>query len=123
MRGEVQSSGQVVDNGNRAEEEKVTRSLGAALAGVGLFGLVLAMPFAGIWPAEPWDAAAFTLLSLGIPLAGLVATLAFVARELPKPWGLSARATRSAWQSVLAVVVSLVLFVGGWILFLRPFQH
>ena len=101
----------------------MTRSLVAALASVGLFGLVMAMPFAGIWPPEPWDVAAFTLLSLGIPLAGLVATLAFVARELPKPWGLAAKTTRNAWQSVVAVVVSLLLFLGGWVFFLRPFQH
>ena len=108
---------------DRAEEAKVTRSLVAALASVGLFGLVLAMPFAGIWPAEPWDVAAFMLLSLGIPLAGLVATLAFVARELPRPWGQVAKAARHAWPSVLAVVISLVLFLAGWALFLRPYQH
>lgn len=100
----------------------MARSLRSSIASVVLFGVVLVMPFLGIWPTEPWDVYAFTLLSLGVPLIGLLATLFFAGQELPKPWGLAANPKTKFWQSIIAVAISFVLFLFGWALFLWPLQ-
>lgn len=101
----------------------MTRSLRVCLGSLMAFGLGLLMPVVGLWPSEPWDIVAFTVLSVGIPLVGLVSTLSFVARELPRLWGLAAQAVPRYWQSVLAVGLSFACFLSGWVLFLSPHSH
>ena len=86
---------------------------------------------AGLWlclyevgPApQPWDLYVFVLLSLGVPVLALATTLAFVAKELPKPWGTAARRTSPWWQSIGATLLSFAHFLAGCALFLAPMQH
>jgi len=114
--------GEAVTEVNRAVGG-IAPSLRASLLTAVIFGLALALLVYGLWLPEPWDVVGFTLLSLGIPLAGLAATLTFVARELPRPWGLAPGAPARPWQAVFAIVVAVTLFLSGWVLFLRPYQH
>jgi hypothetical protein len=101
----------------------MTRSLSTALAFAVVIGALWAAAFHGWMPPEPWDVYAFALLSVGAPLAALATTLAFVAKELPRPWGSAAGRTSPWWQSVSAAVLSFALFLAGGVLFLAPFQH
>lgn len=98
------------------------RSLKASVITVVLFVVVRLMPSLGIWPPPPWDLAAFVLMSLGVPCAGLAITLVFVSRELPKPWGTGERAGRSPTQTVVAVLVAVGVFLVGGTLFLGGFR-
>ena len=101
----------------------MTRSLSTALASVVVIAALWTAAFHGWMPPEPWDVYAFALLSIGVPLAALATTLAFVAKELPRPWGLAAGRTSTWWQSASAAALSFALFLAGGALFLAPFQH
>ena len=100
----------------------VMRSLKASVITVVLFVIVRFMPSLGIWPAQPWDLAAFVLMSLGVPFAGLAATLVFVSRELPKPWGTAERAGSSPTQTAVAVLLAVGVVLAGGTLFLSLFR-
>jgi ABC-type polysaccharide/polyol phosphate export permease len=101
----------------------MTRSLTTACTFVVASVVLWGAAFLGWWPPEPWDVYAFAMLSLGVPVAALAATLAFVARELPKPWGVAVTRSPAAWQSVAAALLSFVHLLSGGALFLAPFQH
>lgn len=98
-------------------------SLKVALAFLAANSAVVIAASIDVWPAEPWDLYAFAALCLGIPLAALAATLRCVARELPRPWGLTSGKAARPWQSAAATGLSLLHFFGGWAMFLVPFSH
>lgn len=100
----------------------VMRSLKASVVTVVLFVIGRLMPSLGIWPPQPWDLAAFVLMSLGIRVAGLAITLVFASRELPKPWGTAERAGSSPTQTVVAVLLAVGVFLVGGTLFLSLFR-
>src|SRR5262245_5934306 len=101
----------------------MTRSLTTAIVFlVGSAGL-WTLAYRGLIPPEPWDVYAFMVPSLGFPLAALATTLAFVGKELRKPWGLAVATTSAPWQSVAAAFLAFALFLAEGALFLAPFQH
>ena len=100
----------------------MTSSLRVALAFLAVTIFVAIAAFVGVWPREPWDLYAFVVFAFVIPFVGLVATLACVARELPRPWGVSKAKATKPWQTLVAICLSLVHFLGGGALFLAPFS-
>ena len=109
----------IVDDRPVSMARSLTTALGFVVASAALWGAA----FLGWWPREPWNVYAFATLSLGVPVVALAATLAFVARELPRPWGAAARRSSAPWQSVAAALLSFVHVLSGGVLFLMPFQH
>jgi len=91
----------------------MSRSLTAAVAFAFVSGAFWTAAFHGWMPREPWDVYVFGVLTIGLPLAALATTLAFVARELPRPWGMAATRRSPWWQSVGAALLSFGHFLAA----------
>ena len=70
-----------------------------------LFAGVILLSFLGFGPPEPWDLLVFVIVAIVCPFGGLFLTLSYAFREM--------RAGRPKWKPMLAIGLSLTIFVVG----------
>ena len=82
-----------------------SRALIVAIVNVLVFGGVILLSFLGFGPPEPWDLLAFAIVAILCPFGGGFVTLSYAFREM--------RAGRPKWKPLLAIGLSLAVFVIG----------
>ena len=82
-----------------------SRALVVAIVNALVFIAMILLSFLGLGPREPWDFVVFAIVAIVCPFGGGFVTLSYAFREM--------RAGHSRWKPLLAVALSLGVFVVG----------
>ena len=82
----------------------MNRPLAVMLVSLGAFGAAMSLSrFARL--RDPWDLAVWIMMTIVIPVAGLIGTWSYAAREI--------REKGLGWQPAISLMISLSLLVVG----------